>query len=1134
MFHPLLSAYMIIKGSSCLFYGVIKIAVFCLKYLREDPLYFFLNKSDCCILLHITVGDFMKNKINFAARNTSARRFNLHFTHGKLFRELLTLYLLFNTIFLFSCFGKTSSGANDRYADTTPPVIILKGYSQMNVSLGDTFTDPGLVAYDNIDGDISDNVITGGDIVDTATEGTYGITYNITDNAGNAAKEEVRTVIVSSSPEHEIDTTPPVIVLAGSATVNINVGENYVDAGVFAYDNIDGVKTGDVVITGVDIDTSVAGTHNISYNVSDNAGNHALQVTRTVIVGFNTDPLLETLDSYTPRPAVQSFDSPIVYNDKLLFWDTGLCEYDGTILSYPSAGNSDYISYFLNPIIYNSKVYFDGFNGSVSKLYEYDGTEIKNILTGSSDWVSSFGDPMLYNSKIYFRGYNGSSYKIYEFDGTEIKNISTGSSDYVNDFPGAVVYNSKLYFQGNNGTSNKIYEYDGTAIKNISAGSSDYVKSFLGAVVYNSKLYFQGNNGTSNKIYEYDGTAIKNISAGSSDYVSGFDTASIYNSKIYFRGYNGSVYKIYEYDGTAIKNISAGSSDYASVFENICVYNSKIYFRGYNGSVYKIYEYDGTAIKNVSAGSSDYVSVFGDPIIYNSKICFRGYNGSAYNLYEYNGIEIQKIPNSTLSSNASFLTPVVCNSLLYFIAYNRICIYNGTTVVTRTISPPPLSTNTITFTLSQYSCLFPYKDFVVVYQSRNNPTFLLNPSLIGYFHFYNIYYYLPGAYPAVKDRNYNYNNSILFDNVPALFNGSGFTELKLNSGTSDYCWDFDISFVAGSDIYFQGYDIYGLKKLYMYDGSEVQNISYGTSDFLNGYKDFDNYVLYNSNYYFNGHYNNTSRYKIYECRGMEVRNVSAGTSDYVDGFTSPIVYNSKLWFYGSNGSAGKIYEYDGTEIRNISTGTSDYVSLFTNPVVCNSKIYFLGYNGSVSIIYEYDGTGIKNISTGTSDYISGFTNPIVCNSKVYFNGSNGSVFKLYECDGTGIKNISTGTSDYVSEFSYPIVYNSKIYFNGSNGSVSKLYEYDGTTVNNVGNSTSVNGFESPILYHDRLYFAGKYRSSTDAYPSVFIFDGDEIKLVDMKLNSDYKMKFQNPFVYNSKLYFTGYNGTLDRIYEISN
>ena len=86
---------------------------------------------------------------------------------------------------------------HDSSDDITPPVITLNGAATIEIEEDDTFTDPGAVATDNVD--VSVTVIVGGDTVDASREGTYEITYDASDAAGNDAVQVVRTVIVEDS-----------------------------------------------------------------------------------------------------------------------------------------------------------------------------------------------------------------------------------------------------------------------------------------------------------------------------------------------------------------------------------------------------------------------------------------------------------------------------------------------------------------------------------------------------------------------------------------------------------------------------------------------------------------------------------------------------------------------------------------------------------------------------------------------------------------------------------------------------------------------------------------------------------------------------------------------------------------------
>ena len=80
--------------------------------------------------------------------------------------------------------------------DTIPPVITLLGNSVMNLTVGDAYADPGATALDDVDGDISGAIVVGGDTVNTTATGTYIVTYNVADTAGNDAPEVTRTVNV--------------------------------------------------------------------------------------------------------------------------------------------------------------------------------------------------------------------------------------------------------------------------------------------------------------------------------------------------------------------------------------------------------------------------------------------------------------------------------------------------------------------------------------------------------------------------------------------------------------------------------------------------------------------------------------------------------------------------------------------------------------------------------------------------------------------------------------------------------------------------------------------------------------------------------------------------------------------------
>ncbi len=81
--------------------------------------------------------------------------------------------------------------------DETPPEITLTGSAMVTVDCGSAYTDAGATATDDVDGDLGS--VSGVGTVDTNTPGTYAITYDVSDAAGNQATQVIRTVVVQNN-----------------------------------------------------------------------------------------------------------------------------------------------------------------------------------------------------------------------------------------------------------------------------------------------------------------------------------------------------------------------------------------------------------------------------------------------------------------------------------------------------------------------------------------------------------------------------------------------------------------------------------------------------------------------------------------------------------------------------------------------------------------------------------------------------------------------------------------------------------------------------------------------------------------------------------------------------------------------
>ena len=96
--------------------------------------------------------------------------------------------------------------------------------------------------------------------------------------------------------EYEKDLEIPVITLLGDTEISLFVNDNYVEPGYSALDNIDGVITNKVVVTG-SVNTSLEGIYDISYDVTDTLGNQAITVGRKVTVTIDLTIPIYKLDN---------------------------------------------------------------------------------------------------------------------------------------------------------------------------------------------------------------------------------------------------------------------------------------------------------------------------------------------------------------------------------------------------------------------------------------------------------------------------------------------------------------------------------------------------------------------------------------------------------------------------------------------------------------------------------------------------------------------------------------------------------------------------------------------------------------------------------------------------------------------
>ncbi|MBC1889566.1 DUF5011 domain-containing protein [Listeria booriae] len=205
--------------------------------------------------------------------------------------------------FTDATYTANSTGANIAVTSNTAPVIAADDTS---VKKGGSF-DPmaGVTASDVEDGNLTSSISVTANDVDTSVEGTYHVTYSVTDSDGNTTTKTI-TVTVSSN-------NAPVITAADKT---LKKGASFDPmAGVSASDTEDGNVTDKVTVTANDVDTSAVGTYHVTYSVTDSDGNTTTK-TITVTVTSNDAPVITASDktlkkggSFDPMAGVSASDT---------------------------------------------------------------------------------------------------------------------------------------------------------------------------------------------------------------------------------------------------------------------------------------------------------------------------------------------------------------------------------------------------------------------------------------------------------------------------------------------------------------------------------------------------------------------------------------------------------------------------------------------------------------------------------------------------------------------------------------------------------------------------------------------------------------------------------------------------------
>merc|ERR1719194_155676 len=113
--------------------------------------------------------------------------------------------------------------------------------------------------------------------------GTYAIQYTTTDS---------RHTVTGCRQIENVDHTHPIIQILGSDVMTLEATHqgNYIDDGATCSDQVDGVISQNVEVSGDVVNLSKVGTYTITYNCKDSANNAAPAARRTVVVAQTSCP----------------------------------------------------------------------------------------------------------------------------------------------------------------------------------------------------------------------------------------------------------------------------------------------------------------------------------------------------------------------------------------------------------------------------------------------------------------------------------------------------------------------------------------------------------------------------------------------------------------------------------------------------------------------------------------------------------------------------------------------------------------------------------------------------------------------------------------------------------------------------
>lgn len=506
-------------------------------------------------------------------------------------------FILFLLTILSSCSDSPTSD-NSSDTDTTAPVITLLGDNPLDITLGDTYTDPGVTASDNIDGVITNRTIVAGDTVNTSLTGTYVLTYNISDAAGNPAAQITRTVIVRVSlptvnayyPDNGADWND---YLENNGTSRYSATDTACTTLQTGYANcIHGGEMRAVSVPGITSCTNLTATDALdAFNWTCDASSNSVRMVSTGLkanknlsdlIEFNTVnwlnnsvtvsgtgdglPFTTLAKIWWSNPVIEDADGGSLTNSSTVYLITG-----NTTATYTIEANK--ISLLIQP---GTTLAGPATGGDVISA------ESRNFL-----WIEGAIDAADDRSGIFL---NNVGYSVIR-DATVLNNID------------AVIYNYGIY----------LYESSSNFVSN-----STLTKNYFGIYVLNSR-----------------GNLLSNITAENNTHTG-----------ICLEKKSGGIYFITTSDNI-LSNITALNNGYYGVYLRTATDNTLSNIQASNNGFHGIYLYtvaNNNTLSNITASNNNSVGVYLSISSFNSLANINTFNNA------YDGVYLSRSSNNTLSN----------------------------------------------------------------------------------------------------------------------------------------------------------------------------------------------------------------------------------------------------------------------------------------------------------------------------------------------------------------------------------------------------------------------------------------------------------------------------------------------------